>query len=79
MKKFLSLFIIAASLSFSATAQDSMNKKIDNKTDKMVKKMDNKTDKMNKKIENSAEKADRKTDSLVKKVAPNARKPKKAS
>jgi len=76
MKKFLPVLTIALALSITASAQDSMNKKIDNKTDKMVKKVDNTTDKMNKKIENKAEKADRKTDTLVKKIVPKARKPK---
>lgn len=66
----------AVLLSSAVSAQDSMNKKIDNKTDKMVKKMDNTTDKMNKKIENKADKADRKTDTLVRKIVPKARKPK---
>ncbi len=51
MKKIivLSAFCSACLLSYS---QDSMSKKVENKTDKMNKKMENKSDKMNKKMGN---------------------------
>ena len=56
-------------------SQDSMNKKMENKSDKMVKKMDNPSDKMNKKISDTPEKRSndailKRTDSLYRKSAP---------
>src|SRR5690349_3508955 len=76
MKKLLSMLLLTAGLSLSLSAQDSMNKKMENKTDKMNKKMENKTDKMNKKIENTSEDANKQADTLVRKATPKARKPK---
>ena len=59
MKKIL-FFITFSILCAGAYSQDSMNKKMDNKTDKMNKKMDNPNDPMNKKIGNTGDTSHRK-------------------
>jgi hypothetical protein len=51
MKKMI-LAVSCCMLFVFGQAQDSMNKKMDNKTDKMNKKMDNTMDPMNKKLHN---------------------------
>ena len=51
MKKIIGIIIFCACC-FSGYSQDSMNKKMENKTDKMNKKMNNPNDPMNKKITN---------------------------
>lgn len=70
MKKLFVTLSILAGLGFTATAQDSMNKKMENKSDKMVKKMENKTDKMNKKLENKSDKAEKKVDTVARRKKP---------
>ena len=71
--------ILLSALSAGVYSQDSMNKKMDNKTDKMNKKMDNPNDPMNKKIGNTGDTTRRKpfkykSDSL--RVKPARKQPK---